>query len=48
MKEFKEYSIGQLHLPMSNNEMISEKHLLSMVNQVINELDLTSLLARYS
>lgn len=38
----------QLHLPMSYDDMIPEKHLVRVVNQVINELDLTTLYSRYS
>lgn len=38
----------QLHLPMSYDDMIPEKHLVRVVNQVINELDLTTLYTRYS
>lgn len=38
----------QLHLPISYEDMIPEKHLVRVVNQVINDLDLTTLYSRYS
>lgn len=38
----------QLHLPMSYDDMIPENHLVRVVNQVINEIDLTALYDRYS
>lgn len=43
MNKFKRYSMEQLHLPMSYDDMIPGKHLVGAVNQVINELDQTSL-----
>lgn len=45
---FRNYSIGQLHVPMSYEEIIPEKHLIKVVNQVVNDPNLTSLYSRCS
>jgi len=44
---FKAYTQKQLMLPTNLNEMIPEKHLVRVVNEVIDEMDLETLLKQY-
>jgi transposase len=45
---FKAYSMNQPNLlPLSLEELIAEGHLVRVVNQVVDELDITPLLAKY-
>ena len=45
---FKPYSMEQLSLwPPSLEELIPEQHLVRVVNQVVDELDIEPLLAKY-
>ena len=45
---FKEYNMNQPSLlPPSLEELISEQHLVRVVNQVVDELDITPLMAKY-
>jgi len=44
---FKPYTQNQLMLPTNLNELIPEKHLVRVVNEVIDEMDLEPLLQQY-
>jgi transposase/ribosomal protein S15P/S13E len=44
---FKPYTQNQLMLPTDLNDLIPEKHLVRVVNEVIDEMDLESLLKQY-
>jgi transposase len=44
---FKEYTQNQLMLPTNLNNLIPEKHLVRVVNEVIEEMDLEPLLQQY-
>jgi len=44
---FKPYTQNQLMLPTDLNDLIPKKHLVRVVNEVIDEMDLESLLKQY-
>ncbi|UCF26762.1 MAG: hypothetical protein JSW42_08850, partial [Chloroflexota bacterium] len=44
---FKPYTQNQMMLPTNLNELIPEKHLVRVVNEVIDEMDLEPLLKQY-
>ena len=47
MLTFKDYTMNQLQLPLSFDELIPENHLVRVVNTVVDSLELTPLYDRY-
>lgn len=44
---FKEYDMDQLMLPTSLSDAIAEKHLVRVINESVERMDMKPLLARY-
>lgn len=47
MPTFKDYSMDQLQLPLSFENLIPENHLFRVVNTIVDSLDLALLYDRY-